>query len=45
MLGAVQTPGSFGWFAAASAKTKVISKNYSNSALIAEEATKLLVDK
>ncbi|XP_054167499.1 peroxidasin homolog pxn-1-like [Oppia nitens] len=43
--GAIQTPGSVGWFVAASAKTKVIAKNYSRSALISEEATKLLVNK
>jgi hypothetical protein len=45
IAGAIQTPGSVGWFIAASAKTKIIAKNYSRLALIAEEATKTLVNK
>ncbi|XP_067144092.1 uncharacterized protein [Centruroides vittatus] len=43
--GVLQLPGTPAWFAAASAKTKVIAKNYSNVALLSEETTKLIVQK
>jgi len=44
-IGAIQTPGSAGWFVAASAKTKIIAKNFSRSALVSEEATRILSNK
>ena len=40
--GVVLEPGTPAWFAAASAKTKVVAKNISNIALVAEETTKSL---
>ncbi|XP_035230877.1 uncharacterized protein LOC118202791, partial [Stegodyphus dumicola] len=40
--GIVLEPGSPAWFAAASAKTKVIAKNISRMALVSEEATRAL---
>ncbi|GFT42805.1 chorion peroxidase [Nephila pilipes] len=42
--GIVLDPGSPSWFAAASAKTKVVAKNISKMALVAEEATRLLTN-
>ncbi|KAG8175633.1 hypothetical protein JTE90_001062 [Oedothorax gibbosus] len=42
--GVVLDPASPSWFAAASAKTKVVAKNISRVALISEEATKILVN-
>ncbi|KAI1303198.1 Peroxidasin -like protein [Halotydeus destructor] len=40
--GAVQIPGSPGWFQAASSRTKVVAKNFSREALITEEASKII---
>ncbi|XP_074603840.1 uncharacterized protein LOC141857262 [Brevipalpus obovatus] len=40
--GAIQVPGSHGWFLAASSRTKILAKNYSKSALIAEETSKII---
>ncbi|CAG0882057.1 unnamed protein product [Darwinula stevensoni] len=40
--GVRQIPGSAAWFLAASAKTKVVTKNISRIALISEEATKFI---
>jgi hypothetical protein len=42
--GAVQTPGSVGWFVAASSRTKVVAKNFSREALITEEASKIIAN-
>ncbi|XP_055950747.1 uncharacterized protein LOC129984809 isoform X3 [Argiope bruennichi] len=42
--GIVLDPGSPSWFAAASAKTKVVAKNISKMALVAEETTRLLAN-
>lgn len=41
-IGVVLEPGSPAWFAAASAKTKVVAKNISRIALVSEEATRSL---
>jgi hypothetical protein len=43
--GAIQIPGSQGWFLAASSRTKILAKNYSKSALIAEKASKMIVER
>lgn len=40
--GVLLEPGTPAWFAAASAKTKVVAKNVSRIALISEETTKSL---
>ena len=40
--GAIQVPGSHGWLLAASSRTKILAKNYSKSALIAEETSKII---
>jgi len=39
----MQRPGTFGWFIGASLKSSDLAKNFSRSALIAEEATRALV--
>ncbi|RWS06651.1 Peroxidasin-like protein, partial [Dinothrombium tinctorium] len=41
---AIQKQGTQGWFLAASSRTKVIAKNYSKSALIAEEVSKIIAN-
>ena len=42
--GAVQIPGSAGWFQAASSRTKVVAKNFSREALVTEEASKIIAN-
>lgn len=43
--GIVQTPDSPGWFYSAFARTKIVAKNYSFTALILENASKLLAQR
>ena len=43
--GVVQTPDSPGWYYAAFARTKIVAKNYSFTALILENASKLLAQR
>lgn len=44
-IGIVQTPDSPGWYYAAFARTKIVAKNYSFTALILENASKLLAQR
>ncbi|XP_022255689.1 uncharacterized protein LOC106471379 [Limulus polyphemus] len=43
--GAILKPGTPAWFAAATAKTKVVAKNLSHHALVAEETTRIVAQK
>lgn len=43
-VGAVQKPGTPEWYASAISKTKVMAKNYSRMALVAEEATRKITN-
>uniref|UniRef100_T1KSA2 Uncharacterized protein n=1 Tax=Tetranychus urticae TaxID=32264 RepID=T1KSA2_TETUR len=42
--GAIQVPGSQGWFLAAASRTKIVAKNFSRPALIAEETSKIIAN-
>lgn len=45
MTDAAQKPGSIGWLVGASTASNAIVKNLSRAALIAEEATNMIVEK